>query len=84
LTFDNGKYPQASAPYEGLSHGFTHLSDAMSQKLARMMPFHQVAGPCRVFDHKPWNIRKQYSELTEAEADHLIITRIRMDETADR
>ena len=80
----NGKYRLVKTPWEGLSNGFTLLFEAMLMELVRLMPVRQVAGLCRLTDHRLWALMKKYTSSARAEADYSSVTRIGVDETAAR
>jgi transposase len=82
LDLGDGRYRQATAPWEGLANGFTLLFEAFMFELVRFMPVHQVAKLFGLTDQKLWTLVKRYTELARDNADYSAVKTIGMDETA--
>ena len=84
LELGEGRYRQATAPWEGLDNGVTLLFEAFTKEFVRVMPVHQV---CKIFgdtDHKVSSLVKKYTNLEREAADHSALNTIGLDETAAR
>lgn len=58
----NGKIRQVTAPWEGVTDGFTLLFEALILQLAKVMPVHQICQMVDTYDNKIWNMLKIYQE----------------------
>ena len=84
LDLGEGRYRQATAPWEGLANGFTLLFEAFLIELVRVMPVHQVCKMFGVTNHKVWSLVKKYTNLGREAADYSAVNTIGLDETAAR
>jgi len=84
LDLGEGRYRQATAPWEGLANGFTLLFEAFLMELVRVMPVHQVCKMFGVTDHKVWSLVKKYTNLGREASYHSAVNTIGLDETATR
>ncbi len=84
IKLDNGKVKQVKAPWEGISHGFTLLFEALTVQLAKLMPVHQVSKTIGTYDQKVWDILKCYTETCRELSDYSEVQQVGMDETAAR
>ena len=84
LDLGEGRYRQATAPWEGLANGFTLLFEAFLIELVRVMPVNQVCKMFGVTNHKVWSLVKKYTNLGREAADYSAVNTIGLDETAAR
>ena len=84
LDLGEGRYRQATAPWEGFVSGFTLLFKAFLIELVRIMPIHQVCKMFGITDHKVWSLVKKYTNLGREAADDSAVNTIGLDETAAR
>jgi len=78
----DGKVKLITAPWEGLSNGFTLLFEALLLQLVSAMPVKKVADITRVSDDKLWDMIDRYIENTRIHEDFSEVSAIGMDETS--
>ena len=84
VKLENGKVKQVKVPWDGISHGFTLLFEALTMQLVKVMPVHQVCETIGTYDSKVWDIVKSYTEACRELSDYSKVQQVGMDETAAR
>ncbi len=78
----NGKVKLIQTPWEGMSHGFTLLFEALLMQLCLAMPVDKVASLTRVSDDKLWTMIDRYVSKTRVHENFEDIKAIGFDETS--
>lgn len=84
VKLDNGKVKQVKVPWEGISHGFTLLFEALVVQLVEVMPVHKVCETIGTYDSKVWDIARSYIEACRELADYSNVRKVGIDETSAR